>query len=290
MELKPSALSKLSDMICGNSPFLYFPYRSSSFLTKFFIELDLEYVHDNSTRNVWVESVLKQLNKKVDLESPLPSIELQKVISSLVNPDHFLFDDKLDHKKAVDDVNKVLKSSNLKLKENFEGQYSVENINGRFISTAIEVSQATKVVTFSPSVFTIPNKDVNEKLLSVMMPFNAAFSGTYSAIKRVADYMSLECQRADDIWENTTIMQDIFQLIYCSKIVVVDFTGRNSNVMYETGIAHTLGKTVIPITQNIEDIPSDIGNHRALKYLPNEEGYRKLSNDLYKKISAILTT
>ncbi|MEH6307833.1 hypothetical protein RYH73_19420 [Olivibacter sp. CPCC 100613] len=25
-------------------------------------------------------------------------------------------------------------------------------------------------------------------------------------------------------------------------------------------------------------------------YLPNEEGYRKLSNDLYKKISTILTT
>lgn len=290
MELKPSALSKLADMICGNASFQYFPYRSSSFLTKFFVELDLEYVHDNSTRNAWVESVLKQLNKKVDPESPLPSIELQKVISSLVNPDHFLFDDNFDHKKAVEDVNKVLKSSGLKLKENFEGQYSVENINGRFISTAIEVSNATKVVTFSPSVFTIPNKDVNEKLLSVMMPFNAAFSGTYSAIKRVADYMGLECQRADDIWENTTIMQDIFQLIYCSNIVVVDFTGRNSNVMYETGIAHTLGKTVIPITQDIEDIPSDIGNHRALKYLPNEEGYRKLSNDLYKKVTAILAT
>lgn len=50
--------------------------------------------------------------------------------------------------------------------------------------------------------------------------------------------------------------------------------------MYETGIAHTLGKIVIPITQSFNDIPSDLGHHRALKYLANDEGYRNLSNEL----------
>jgi len=59
--------------------------------------------------------------------------------------------------------------------------------------------------------------------------------------------------------------------------------------MYETGIAHTLGKTVIPITQSLDDIPSDLGHHRALKYLPNDEGYRTLSNELYKRIKTILS-
>lgn len=67
----------------------------------------------------------------------------------------------------------------------------------------------------------------------------------------------------------------------------MDFSGRNPNVMYETGIAHTLGKTVIPITQSIDDIPSDLGHHRALKYLPNEEGYRDLSNELYRRLQTI---
>lgn len=77
------------------------------------------------------------------------------------------------------------------------------------------------------------------------------------------------------VWDNTTFIQDIFDVIYCAEVVVVDFTGRNPNVMYETGIAHTLGKNVIPITQSIDDIPSDLGHHRALKYLPNEQGYKR---------------
>lgn len=121
------------------------------------------------------------------------------------------------------------------------------------------------------------------------MPFDAQFAGTYGAVKRVADYMNLECLRADDIWNNSTFIQDIFDLIFCSRVVVVDFTSRNPNVMYETGIAHTLGKIVVPITQSFQDIPSDLGHHRALKYLPNEEGYRDLSNDLYKRLKAIVS-
>lgn len=49
--------------------------------------------------------------------------------------------------------------------------------------------------------------------------------------------------------------------------------------MYETGISNILGKTVVPITQSISDIPSDLGHHRALIYLANEQGLRDLSND-----------
>jgi hypothetical protein len=129
---------------------------------------------------------------------------------------------------------------------------------------------------------------IDREGVSVMMPFSPAYRGTYEAIKKVADYMGLECLRADDIWENSTFIQDIFDLIFCSRIVIVDFSERNPNVMYETGIAHTLGKVVIPITQSINDIPSDLGHHRALKYSPNDEGYRNLSNELYKKIKTIM--
>ena len=57
--------------------------------------------------------------------------------------------------------------------------------------------------------------------------------------------------------------------------------------MYETGIAHTLGKTVIPITQSIDDIPSDLGHHRALKYLANEQGYKDFCNDLYRRLKVV---
>lgn len=116
------------------------------------------------------------------------------------------------------------------------------------------------------------------------MPFSAEYRDAYEAIKWVADQMEFECLRADDTRDNSAILQDIFDLKFGSSIVIVDFSERNQNTMYETGIAHTLGKIVIPITQSFNDFPYDLGHPRALKYLPNNEGYRNLSNELYKRI------
>jgi hypothetical protein len=288
MKLGRPAIMKLAEMICGNEAFDHFPYRSSSQLTKFFIDLDLDYVHDGSTRSIWVQDVLKGLNNSEDPTSSTPNRDLCIVIESLVDPDHFLFDDGLNHLKALTDVNKALKTSGLILKTQSNGQSRISLLNGEFISTEVKEVDVVKTITFSPSVFNIPEKPTNTNLVSVMMPFSPGFKGTYDAIKKVTDHMKLECLRADDIWENSTFIQDIFDLIYCARIIVVDYSGRNPNVMYETGIAHTLGKTVIPITQSIEDIPSDLKHHRALQYYPNDEGYRALSNELYKRIKTII--
>jgi hypothetical protein len=120
-----------------------------------------------------------------------------------------------------------------------------------------------------------------------MMPFLAEFNPTYDATRTACAAVNLKCLRADDIWENTTVIQDIFELIYCSRAVVADFSGKNPNVMYKTGVAHTLGKHVIPITQAAEDIPFDIRHHRVLKYLPNKEGYASLSSKLESRLRQI---
>lgn len=286
MEIGSAAITKIAEMICGDQPFQFFPYRSSSYLTRFFVDLDLDYVHDGSTRRIWVRDVLNELNRRQSSDN-MPSAEIIKVIEYLLHPDHFLFDDNVDRDKALEAISSVLKTNDLTISVQANGTVRLLPVNGEFVSTSFEEIPTERVITFKPSVFQVPSKQLNEKLISVMMPFNANFNGTYSAITRVADYMSLECLRADDIWDNSTFIQDIFDLIFCSKVVVVDFTGKNPNVMYETGIAHTLGKTVIPITQSLDDIPSDLGHHRALKYYPNEEGLRNLSNELYKRFQVI---
>jgi hypothetical protein len=87
------------------------------------------------------------------------------------------------------------------------------------------------------------------------------------------------------MWDESTIIQEIFNLIFRASVVVVDFSQKNPNVMYETGIAHTLGKHVVPITQSIDDVPFDIRHHRVLRYFANNEGLAKLSDDLFKKLS-----
>ena len=281
-------LTKIAEMICGDSPFDFFPYRSSSYLTRFFIDLDLDYVHDGSTRRHWVNDVLKELNSKQPAAQGLPSREIIKIIESVLHPESFLFNDKVDREKAKDAMKVCLKSYGLTIAELPTGLVKLCPLHGEFVSTDYQEIPAEKLLTFKPSIFQVPGKPQNPRLVSVMMPFSTSFNGTYDAIKRVTDYMGLECLRADDIWENSTFIQDIFDLIFCAKVVVVDFTARNPNVMYETGIAHTLGKTVIPITQSIDDIPSDLGHHRALKYLPNEQGYKDLSNELYKRLKSIV--
>ena len=60
----------LGDLICGNlgsddpksggDP-RYFPYRSSTYITEFFQELDTEWTHDDSTRHRWVADVLDSM-------------------------------------------------------------------------------------------------------------------------------------------------------------------------------------------------------------------------------------
>jgi len=150
----------------------------------------------------------------------------------------------------------------------------------------ISAKPSERKIIFSPDVFSIPNGDVEDDLVAVMMPFSG-FTLVYNAIKSACEKSNLRYLRADDIWDNSTIIQDIFDIIYRAKIVIVDYSGKNPNVMYETGIAHTLGKTVIPIAQSMSDIPSDTIHHRALLYLNNTEGLQKLSDDLYKKLCSI---
>lgn len=152
--------------------------------------------------------------------------------------------------------------------------------------TYISAKPAERKITFAPSVFSIPDGDVENDLVAVMMPF-AGFDGVYQSIKNSCSEVGFRCLRADDIWDNSSIIQDIFSLIYRAKIIIVDFSGKNPNVMYETGIAHTLGKVVVPLAQVVNDIPSDMVHHRALIYLKNGEGLQVLETELAKKLRTI---
>ena len=144
-----------------------------------------------------------------------------------------------------------------------------------------------KKVFFKPSVFDVPDAAVELTLVAVMMPFDAAFAGTHTAIKQACADAGMKCQRVDDLWEHATVIQDVFSLIWRSSVVVCDFSGRNANVFYECGIAHTLGKPVVPITQHKSDVPFDLQHHRYLQYLSNIEGLSKLQTELTKRLRGL---
>lgn len=140
-----------------------------------------------------------------------------------------------------------------------------------------------------PSVFQIPeHENIEPMLASAMMPFDAGFAAVYDSIRQAADNAGLRCRRADDIWENAAIIQDVVALIDRSRIVICDCTGRNPNVFYEAGIAHTLGREVILITQNEHDIPFDLRHLRYVRYLNNVEGRGALTEALQARMQTIL--
>lgn len=140
-----------------------------------------------------------------------------------------------------------------------------------------------------PTVFQIPeHENIEPTLASAMMPFDVGFTPVYDSIKQAAENVGLRCRRADDIWENAAIIQDVVALIDRSRIVICDCSGRNPNVFYEAGIAHTLGREVILITQSEHDIPFDLRHLRYVKYLNNAEGRAALTAALQSRMQTLL--
>ncbi len=171
---------------------------------------------------------------------------------------------------------------NLPLMVDYIGRTCPEG--GEFVSCDDE---GARRIVFAPMVFSVPAEVPELDLISVMMPFDGSLSPVYETIKSAAKEHGYRCLRADDIWDDSTVVQDVFTLIFRSYIVVCDFSGRNPNVFYEAGIAHTLGKHVVPITQSADDIPFDLRHHRYAKYLNNAEGRDRLEEELADRFHAL---
>ena len=166
---------------------------------------------------------------------------------------------------------------------NFFEQHVAEKYPGE--GQYVSAKPSERKITFAPNVFQLPeDMTIERDLVAVMMPFKAEFDSVIEGIRRAGTDAGYRTLRVDDIWEESTVIQDIFNLILRAHVVLVDFTGKNPNVMYETGIAHTLGKHVIPISQNMDDVPFDIAHHRVLKYLPNAQGIDQMVPKLSERL------
>jgi len=292
MRLRPAAIEKLAQFICGDPP-LPFPYRSSSKLTAFFADLGLDFIHRGETRNPWTREALLAINETDSSDDAFPSANMVAVIEAVMNPTYFQGIEPANerYEQALSQMNGVLKHYKLELTlEPGTGLPRLKSVDGHFISTAHSSPNSVKKITFAPKVFEVPHSgEVQHDLVAIMMPFDAAFAPVHDAINDACVKASLRSKRADDIWANSTIIQDIVDLICAAEIVVVDFSGKNSNVMYETGIAHTLGKHVVPITQSLEHVPFDLQSHRVLPYHPNIEGLSRLTEELKSRLLTIKT-
>ncbi len=141
----------------------------------------------------------------------------------------------------------------------------------------------------SPTVLGVPISPPEPGYIAVMMPFDPAFNPVWDALKATAAEGGWKCQRADDIWEDSVVVNDVVALIARSKVVICDLTNRKANVFYETGIAHALGREVILITQAEQDVPFDLAHYRRVKYLANTEGLAELKATLLSRLHTLMS-
>jgi hypothetical protein len=128
----------------------------------------------------------------------------------------------------------------------------------------------------------------------MIMPFRSQFENVYRLhIRGALQDANYVIRRGDDFHSKEgVIMEEVWSAIYNAKLVIVECTipedGTNANVYYELGIAHTLGKPAILITQNIAHIPFDLRLRRILQYENSEAGLLKFSEQLVATVKLLL--
>ncbi|MBI1282242.1 MAG: DUF4062 domain-containing protein [Anaerolineaceae bacterium] len=127
----------------------------------------------------------------------------------------------------------------------------------------------------------------------MIMPFAESFSGIYSdVIRPLVKDLGLSITRGDEFNSvNGSIIDEVWSALNNCQFVIAEITGGNDNVFYELGIAHTLNKPAILITQatTAEKVPFDIRHLRYIKYENTVAGGVKLRDDLKINITRLLS-
>lgn len=116
----------------------------------------------------------------------------------------------------------------------------------------------------------------------VLMPFDTKFDDRYKlGIKPACERAGAYAERVDEQIFHGNILERVYNQISKADILVADMTGRNPNVFYETGYAHALGKPVILLTENADDIPFDLKHYQHIVY---EGKIVELTEQLEKRV------
>ena len=117
MKWKERTLDEVAEMICGDRGDTPFIYRSSSYLTRFFRDLDTDFKHDGSTRPRWVAGVLEQILSEPHQDAQTPPDTFCQVIATLMDMGDARPPDP-ERSTALDRLNKSLR------REGFEAFYA----------------------------------------------------------------------------------------------------------------------------------------------------------------------
>ena len=101
----------------------------------------------------------------------------------------------------------------------------------------------------------------------VMMPFGEWFDRYYQDIyvPAIKD-AGLEPVRGDELFSTGSVVEQIWEQIEKSKLLLADLSDKNANVFYELGLAHAARKPVVFTSSQLEDVPFDLRHLRVIIY------------------------
>lgn len=153
----------------------------------------------------------------------------------------------------------------------------------------------SKVVSMKKFIYAAPifhERDFNWQANKVFMamPFgNDKYDKVYNNhIKVELENSGLEVIRVDKKYYAGDVMEIVWKEINEASFMVADVSNSNANVLYEIGIAHTLGKEVVILTDKSTEVPFDIRKNRYIEYCIDDTiGEKQLQKDLNKTIYEI---
>lgn len=123
---------------------------------------------------------------------------------------------------------------------------------------------------------------IDKKMVFFLTPFSKESMDTYLSTKEICSECGLNLYRGDEEFTHKDILTNIVKYIVQARIIIANIDGKNPNVFYELGIAHSLGKPTILISRTLENTPFDIQQNRIIFFTNSEDLKAKLSKELLR--------
>lgn len=197
----------------------------------------------------------------------LQRVELEAIRRSLEDQIYKLTDRLTASDKRWQDVNHLL-------------------INAQGISGPTKIGSAPRLDFLRRAGLGDDDYELDRRLVFVLIPFHRDFQMVYETIREACQRVGLLCLRGDEEYLRGDILAHILKMIVKARLILAVVDGRNPNVFYELGIAHTLDKTVVILAKSPGDVPFDVRSNRIIFYSDLSTLSAKLGPELTKAIVA----
>ncbi|RMG54678.1 MAG: hypothetical protein D6722_28725 [Bacteroidetes bacterium] len=135
-----------------------------------------------------------------------------------------------------------------------------------------------------PAAFPTDATRIQPRTALVLMPLEAYWSESlWHHLQEVMTSIGWSSQRSEALFSKDTL-DEIWEDLARVELIIADVTYKHPGVFYQAGVAHSLGKRVIFITQHARDLPADFRRFSHIVYDNNIFGLQNLAERLIEQV------